>query len=62
MTNRTLEGIAAIVAALVLTAPPVRAQLPSMSDVDLAHERPADGPLPEWDVASLKPHPAEPLG
>jgi uncharacterized protein (TIGR03435 family) len=58
MTNRTLEGIAAIVAALVLTAPPVRAQLPSMSDVDLAHERPADGPLPEWDVASLKPHPA----
>jgi uncharacterized protein (TIGR03435 family) len=29
-----------------------------MADVDRNHEAPVAGPLPEWDVASLKPHAA----
>jgi uncharacterized protein (TIGR03435 family) len=46
---------AASVAALML-AVPLRAQLPTMSDVDRGDSVAASGPLPEWDVAVVKPH------
>ncbi len=55
-------GIAAIVVAVVVMALPLRAQLPSMSDVNPGDEKPAAGPLPEWDVALVKPHPADDPG
>jgi len=35
---------------------PLRAQLPRMSDVGTGNEAAAAGPLPEWDVAVVKPH------
>jgi uncharacterized protein (TIGR03435 family) len=38
---------------------PMRAQLPTMSDVDRGSDAPAPGPLPAWDVALVKSHPAE---
>jgi uncharacterized protein (TIGR03435 family) len=43
----------------MLMCSPLHAQLPTMSDVDKGNDAPAPGPLPSWDVASLKPHPAE---
>ncbi len=46
-------------AALILTIPPMQAQLPTFSDVGPASETRAAGPLPEWDVASVKPHLAD---
>ena len=54
--------IAATVVVLMLMALPVRAQLPTMSDVSPNGETPAAGPLPNWDVAVLKPHPADDPG
>ena len=47
------------VAALFLTALSTQAQLPTFSDVDRGSEILATGPLPEWDVASIKPHLAD---
>ncbi len=48
-----------IVGALLFIALPIQAQLPTMSDVGLGAETRAAGPLPEWDVASVKSHSAE---
>jgi len=59
MAKGLLSGVAATVGALMLMALPIRAQLPTISDVDRGGEAPATGPLPAWDVAVLKPHPAE---
>jgi uncharacterized protein (TIGR03435 family) len=59
MTKCPWGPAAAIVVALMLLALPIRAQLPTMSDVDRGTDTPAAGPLPEWDVAVIKPHPAE---
>ena len=59
MTRWSLVRVAATVIALMLLALPVRAQLPTMSDVDRGGEPRAAGPLPEWDVAVVKPHPVE---
>jgi uncharacterized protein (TIGR03435 family) len=42
----------------MVMASPLRAQLPTMSDVDRGRATSAAGPLPEWDVAVVKPHPA----
>ena len=56
MAKWPFGSVAAIVVALMLMALPVRAQLPSMSDVDPNGETAAAGPLPNWDVAVLKPH------
>ncbi len=49
----------AAVIALIFAALSIHAQLPTMSDVGLGSETRGTGPLPEWDVASVKPHPAE---
>jgi uncharacterized protein (TIGR03435 family) len=59
MTKSPLKGVIATVFALLALSLPLRAQLPTMSDVDKGNDAPATGPLPTWDVASLKPHPAE---
>jgi uncharacterized protein (TIGR03435 family) len=59
MTKWFIKGVAAASVALLWTSLPVRAQLPTMSDVDRNSGAPASGPLPEWDVAVVKPHPAE---
>jgi uncharacterized protein (TIGR03435 family) len=59
MTKCPWGPAAAIAVALMLLALPIRAQLPTMSDVDRGTDTPAAGPLPEWDVAVIKPHPAE---
>jgi uncharacterized protein (TIGR03435 family) len=53
------RNIAAASVALTLMSLPLRAQLPTMSDVDRGTDAPASGPLPDWDVAIVKPHPAE---
>ncbi|WP_182275784.1 TIGR03435 family protein [Granulicella sp. 5B5] len=58
MTKRRMGCVAAGVVAFLLMAVPVRAQLPTISDVDPGHETAAAGPLPQWDVAVVKPHPA----
>jgi uncharacterized protein (TIGR03435 family) len=62
MAKGLLSGVAATVGALMLMALPIRAQLPTMSDVDRGGEPRVAGPLPNWDVAVLKPHPAEDPG
>jgi uncharacterized protein (TIGR03435 family) len=59
MTKKPLGSAAAAVVALMLVALPMRAQLPTMSDVDHGGVAPAAGPLPQWDVAVVKPHSAE---
>ncbi len=59
MTKRPFAAIAAATLALTLIAHPLHAQLPTISDVDNGTSAPATGPLPEWDVALVKPHPAE---
>lgn len=59
MTKLPLRGVFATIFALMLAAPPMRAQMPTMADVDRSHAAPAAGPLPEWDVAIVKPHPAD---
>jgi uncharacterized protein (TIGR03435 family) len=58
MTKNPLGSAAAAVVAFMLIALPMRAQLPTMSDVDHGGVAPAAGPLPEWDVAVVKPHSA----
>jgi uncharacterized protein (TIGR03435 family) len=59
MRKWSLRIAAATAVALLFISSPLRAQLPTMSDVDRDRDAPAAGPLPPWDVASLKPHPAE---
>ena len=59
MTKRLFASVAAAALALTLIAPQLHAQLPTMSDVDNGTSTPAAGPLPDWDVAIVKPHPAE---
>jgi uncharacterized protein (TIGR03435 family) len=59
MKKWSLRALAAASFALIWLSLPIRAQLPTMSDVDRGGEAPAAGPLPEWDVAIVKPHPAE---
>jgi uncharacterized protein (TIGR03435 family) len=58
MTKRPFITIAAAALALTLFAPRLHAQLPTMSDVDNGTQPAATGPLPDWDVALVKPHPA----
>jgi uncharacterized protein (TIGR03435 family) len=58
MTKRPFAAIAAAAFALLLLATPAHAQLPTISDVDTGAAAPATGPLPDWDVALVKPHPA----
>ena len=58
MTKRPFAAIVPALFALTLLAPSLHAQLPTMSDVDHGTTAPAAGPLPEWDVALVKPHPA----
>ena len=58
MTKRPFAAIA-FAAALALAATPTHAQLPTISDVDAGTATPYTGPLPDWDVALVKPHPAE---
>jgi uncharacterized protein (TIGR03435 family) len=55
MTEKLLGSAAAALVALMLIALPMRAQLPTMSDLDRGGAAPAAGPLPEWDVAMVKP-------
>ena len=52
----TLTLAALLAAALTL---PLHAQLPTMSDVDRNTTPPSTGPLPDWDVAVVKPHPLD---
>jgi uncharacterized protein (TIGR03435 family) len=59
MTQRPFATIAAATLALILIAPRLHAQLPTMSDVDHGTTAAATGPLPDWDVALVKPHPAD---
>jgi uncharacterized protein (TIGR03435 family) len=56
MTKRPFAAIIPALFALTLLAPSLHAQLPTMSDVDHGGATPAAGPLPEWDVALVKPH------
>jgi uncharacterized protein (TIGR03435 family) len=56
MTKRPYAAIVPALFALTLLAPSLHAQLPTMSDVDHGNATPAAGPLPEWDVAVVKPH------
>lgn len=53
-----LGRVAWAVVALGLMALPMPAQLPSMSDVGHDGAPGFAGPLPEWDVATVKPHSA----
>lgn len=48
-------SVAVLLAAFAL-ALPLHGQLPTMSDVDRNRNAAASGPLPEWDVALVKPH------
>lgn len=57
MRNRSVLNAAVAVVALAMSALAVRAQLPSMSDVDHGGAAVA-GPVPDWDVATVKPHAA----
>ena len=57
MTRR--PAILLLSALTLLLAPQLRAQLPTLSDVDPGTATAAPGPLPEWDVALVKPHPAD---
>jgi hypothetical protein len=36
----------------------LHAQLPTLADIDHSSTAPAKGPLPAWDAAVIKPHPA----
>jgi len=59
LTTRPPARLAATLIALALISVPLHAQLPTMSDVDRRTRVPASGPLPEWDVVVVKPHPPE---
>ena len=56
MTSWPIVSSLAVVLALTLASSPLRAQLPTMSDVDRGSQPAAAGPLPDWDVATVKPH------
>jgi uncharacterized protein (TIGR03435 family) len=56
MTSWPIVSSLAVVLALTLASSPLRAQLPTMSDVDHGSQPAAAGPLPDWDVATVKPH------
>lgn len=56
MTTRPAILLAAVLA--LTLAPTLRAQLPTLSDVAPGAKPAAPGPLPQWDVALVKPHPA----
>ena len=62
MTNSRWIRLVAASFALLLIAPLLCAQLPSMSDTDRGNGPPSAGPLPEWDAALIKPHPANDPG
>jgi uncharacterized protein (TIGR03435 family) len=53
---RTAPSVVLPTLAFILLAPPLHAQLPTMSDVDRNGNAAAAGPLPEWDVAVVKSH------
>ena len=59
MKSLPLRTVLAGLFVLTLTLSPLHAQLPSMSDVDRGNQPASSGPLPDWDVALIKPHPAE---
>ncbi len=50
--------LSAAVVAFALLTPHTPAQLPTLSDVDSGDGAAATGPLPAWDVAIVRPHPA----
>jgi uncharacterized protein (TIGR03435 family) len=50
--------LAAVAVIAMLMVLPMQAQLPTMSDVSPDKETAVAGPLPQWDVAVIKPHPA----
>ncbi len=58
MRKQTIALTLSAILLLSMMALPSWAQLPTMSDVNPSSSIPA-GPLPEWDVASIKPHSAE---
>ncbi len=59
MTQRPWLHSFALLCLATALALPLRAQLPTLSDVDQGSQVPAAGPLPDWDVAVIKPHPPE---
>lgn len=59
MPKCPLAGVVASILAVMLIAPPLRAQMPRMSAVDQDGKTSITGPLPEWDVAVVKPHAAD---
>jgi uncharacterized protein (TIGR03435 family) len=59
MSKYPLAVVVAGIFALMLIAPPLHAQVPRMSAVDQDGKTSATGPLPEWDVAVVKPHAAD---
>lgn len=59
MNRRSVHLPIAAVAAFMVATLPMRAQLPTFSDVGRSSQTLAAGPLPEWDVASVKPHLAD---
>lgn len=59
MTRQPFGLFAATALALSLACGPLHAQLPSMSDVDRSSNARSARPLPKWDVAVVKPHPAD---
>ncbi len=58
MTKTPFANLTPLFFALTLTALPLHAQLPTMADVDRGGNAAAAGPLPDWDVAVVKPHSA----
>jgi len=59
MIKLAARTLATSAIALLLVGLPMRAQLPTMSDVDRGTEPAASGPLPDWDVALIKLHAAD---
>src|SRR5258708_4379578 len=55
MTEKLLGSAAAALVALMLIALPMRAQLPTMSDLDRGGAAPAAGPPPARGVAAVEP-------
>ena len=58
MTKSQFGAVAAVAISLIFIVQPTRCQLPTIADVDQGNQTPASGPLPEWDVAVVKPHSA----
>jgi uncharacterized protein (TIGR03435 family) len=53
---RTVSSVLLPALVFILFARSLHAQLPTMSDVDRNGNAAATGPLPDWDVAVVKPH------